>query len=152
MPIFSSFIWTSAFLVCYFIWVVFLCLFIIFFFNLLGLRSPFPRLQGWILSFGFSPPMYGPVVCVSFIYGEIYAEIFVFDFVFVCLFFIWWARLSEVVMLSSDDWVCIFVFCCLDEASCTGSYWWLGDAGSCIQVVSFVWVLTIWFSLGLVLW
>ena len=42
--------------------------------------------------------------------------------------------------------------CCLDEASCTGCYWWLGDVGSCIQVVSFVWVLTIWYSLGLVLW
>ena len=42
--------------------------------------------------------------------------------------------------------------CCLDEVSCTGCYWWLGDARSCIQVVSFVWVLTIWYSLGLVLW
>ena len=41
--------------------------------------------------------------------------------------------------------------CCLDEASCTGCYWWLGDARSCVQVVSFVWVLTIWYSLGLVL-
>ena len=42
--------------------------------------------------------------------------------------------------------------CCLDEASCIGCYCWLGDAGSYIQVVSFVWVLTIWYSLGLVLW
>ena len=42
--------------------------------------------------------------------------------------------------------------CCLDEASCTGCCWWLGDAGFCIQVISFVWVLTIWYSLGLVLW
>ena len=42
--------------------------------------------------------------------------------------------------------------CCLDEASWTGCYWWLGDAGSCIQVVSSVWVLTIWYSLGLVLY
>ena len=42
--------------------------------------------------------------------------------------------------------------CCLDKASCTGCYWWLGDAWSCIQVVSFVWVLIIWYSLGLVLW
>ena len=46
-----------------------------------------------------------------------------------------------------------FVFvCCLDEASCPGCYWWLGDAWSCITVVSFVWVLTIWYPLGLVLW
>ena len=42
--------------------------------------------------------------------------------------------------------------CCLDEVSCTGCYWWLGDARACIQVVSFGWVLTIWYSLGLVLW
>ena len=42
--------------------------------------------------------------------------------------------------------------CCLDEVSCTGCYWWLGDAGSWIQVVSLVLVLTIWYSLGLVLW
>ena len=42
--------------------------------------------------------------------------------------------------------------CCLDKASCTVCYWWLGDAESCIQVVSFVWVLTIWHSLGLVFW
>ena len=42
--------------------------------------------------------------------------------------------------------------CCLDEASCTECYWLLGDARSCIQVVSFVGVLTIWYSLGLVLW
>ena len=42
--------------------------------------------------------------------------------------------------------------CCLQEASCTECYWWLGNAGSCIQMASFVWVLTIWYSLGLVLW
>ena len=48
---------------------------------------------------------------------------------------------------------CYFCFvCCLDESSCTGCYWWLGDAGSCIQVVSFMWVLTTWYSLGLFLW
>ena len=41
--------------------------------------------------------------------------------------------------------------CCLDVASCTGCNWWLGDAGSWIQVVSFVWVIIIWFSLALVL-
>ena len=26
-----------------------------------------------------------------------------------CLFFLSWARLNEVVILSFDDWVCIFV-------------------------------------------
>ena len=44
-----------------------------------------------------------------------------------------------MVILSADDLVCIFVlFVFLDEASCTGCYWWLSDAGSCITVVSFV--------------
>ena len=42
--------------------------------------------------------------------------------------------------------------CCLDEASCTGFYWCLGEARTCIPVVSFVWVLTLWYSLGFVLW
>ena len=45
LPISSSFIWTSVFLVCSCICVVFPCLFIIFF-NILCLRSPFPMLQG----------------------------------------------------------------------------------------------------------
>ena len=42
-----------------------------------------------------------------------------------------------------------FLFCFLFRWSVL--HWWLGDAGSCIQVVSFVWILTIWYSLGLVL-
>jgi len=42
-----------------------------------------------------------------------------------------------VVILSADDWACIFVLF-FGEASCTGCYLWLGYAGSCIQVVSFV--------------
>ena len=29
--------------------------------------------------------------------------------VFVCLFFFWCARLTEVLILHADDWVCIFV-------------------------------------------
>ena len=48
--------------------------------------------------------------------------------------------------------LCVCFVCCLDEASCTGCYWWLGAAGSRIQAASSVWVLTIWSSLGLVLW
>ena len=32
--------------------------------------------------------------------------------------------------------------CSLDDASCTGCYWWLGNAGSSIQVVSSGCVLT----------
>ena len=65
------------------------------------------------------------------------------------------------VCFSSDgqDWVrqyslcywfgLYFCFvCCLNEVSCIGCYWWLGDARSYIQVVSFVWVLTVWYFSG----
>ena len=45
LSISSSFIWISVFLVCSFICIVFICLSIIFFFNLLHLRSPFPKVQ-----------------------------------------------------------------------------------------------------------
>ena len=38
--------------------------------------------------------------------------------------------------------------CCLDKVFCKGCYWRLCDAHSCIHVASFVWVLTIWHSLG----
>ena len=112
LPISSAFIWTSVFLVCSFICAIFLCLFIIFFktYCVWGLLlSSFKK--SWIISlkkvefflpFGFFPPKVGPVVCVNFIYGEICADFF-------CLFFLWWARLSEVVILSADDWVCIFL-------------------------------------------
>ena len=62
--------------------------------------------------------------------------------VFVCLFSLWRARLSEVVLLSADDWVCIFVLFVV-PMRCPAQ----GDAGSCVQVVSSVWVLTIWYSL-----
>ena len=40
---------------------------------------------------------------------------------------------------------------CLYEVFCIGCYWWFGYSGSCIQLVSFVWVFTICYSLGLVL-
>ena len=46
----------------------------------------------------------------------------------------------------------VFSFCLLFRwASCTWCYWWLSDAWYWNQVVSFVWVLTIWYYLGLVL-
>ena len=32
-----------------------------------------------------------------------------FWFLFVCLLFLWWSRLSDMVILSADDWVGIFV-------------------------------------------
>jgi len=130
--------------------------FLSFFFGLIycvwGLLFPDFK-ESWILSlkkvefflsFGFCSPKIGPVVCVSFLWGEICAK---------CLFF---------SVMGKAEWggkhVCwwlglYFCFVCyLDEASFTGCSWWLGDVRYCIQVVSFVWVLTIWYSLGLVLW
>ena len=77
-----------------------------------------------------------------------------FCWVFVCL--------SVFPLMGQAEWggnsVCWWLdlyfrfVCCLDEAPCTGYYWWLDDARYCIQVFSFVWVLTIWSSLGIVLW
>ena len=110
-----------------------------------GRLSPVFKVE-FFLPFGFCLPKAGPVVCVSFIWGEICTEYFLFVFPLmgkaewggnpVC----WWLGL-------------FFCFvCCLDEVSCTGCYWWLCDAGSCIQAISCVWVLTIWYSLALVLW
>ena len=48
--------------------------------------------------------------------------------------------------------VFVFLFCCLDEASCTGCCWRLGDTRSCIPVVSFVSSHYLITPLGLVLW
>ena len=69
--------------------------------------------------------------------------------------------LSFCLFFSSDGqgwvkwWSCllmigfVFLFCLYFKwGSWRGCYWWLGDAEFCIQVVSFVWVLTIWYSLG----
>ena len=41
------------------------------------------------------------------------------------------------VILFADNWVCIFV-CVLDVGFYIECYWWLGDARSCIKVVSFL--------------
>ena len=115
--------------------------------------SPFPRLQGEVLSFFWFLPSYGwsSDLCKLPIWWDLCG---VFVCLFVCFLFLWWAPLSEVVILSADDWV-FFLFvcfvCCLDDVSCTGWYLWLSDARSCIHVVSFLWVLTIWYSLGLIL-
>ena len=48
-----------------------------------------------------------------------------------------------MVILSAYDWVYIFVLFVVWMKSCTGCYWWLGDARSCIEVVSSVGILTI---------
>ena len=147
LPISSSFIWTSVFLVWYFICVVFLCLFIISLFLLTycvwGFLFPGFKVQ-FFLPFGFCPPKVGPVVWVSFVQGEICAELL---FAFSLMSKAEWG-LNPVCWWLGLYFCCV---CCLDE-SCTGCYWWLGDAGPCITVIFFVWVLTIWYPLGLVLW
>ena len=109
--------------------------------------------ESWILSlkkielflpFDFCLPKVGLVVCVSFIWVRFVLSFYLFVFPLmgkpgwggtpVC----WWLGLY-------------FCFvCCLDDVSCTRSYWCLGDARSYIQVASFVWYFTIWHSLGLV--
>ena len=78
---------------------------------------------------------------------------FVLSFLFICLFVFPLMGKAEWAANPVCWWLGLhFCFvCCLDEVFCTGCYWWLGDARSCIQVVSFVWVLTIWYSLVLVL-
>ena len=121
------------------------------FFKVTLLRSPFPRLQGklnsfleegWVLSFFWFLPSKGwsSGLWVS------YRVRFVLSF---------FSDVQGCVRWYSGCWwlgLQFWFVCCLDEVSCTGCYWWLVDAGSYIQVVSFVWVLTIWYSRGLVLW
>ena len=105
LPIYFSFIWTFVFLVCSFICAVFLCLFIKNKQqkNLLCLKSPLPRLQGWILSSFCFLPSYS---CSSGLYNLPIG----WDLSWVLfLFFLWWARLSELVILSADDWISNFV-------------------------------------------
>ena len=80
----------------------------------------------------------GPVFYEGLVFGVTCVCIPVEGGGFSCLC---WAGLCEVVILYSDDFVCVFV-CCLSEASCTGCCWQLGDARSCTQVEAFVRVLT----------
>ena len=114
----------------------------------------FPGFKGsWILFLKkvefFLPFGFCPLRLVQWFVWDSYRVRFVLSF---CLF--------VFPPMSKAEWggnpVCWWLyFCfvsCLDEASCTGCYWWLGGAKSCIQVVSFILVLTTWYSLGLILW
>ena len=121
------------------------------------LRSPFPRLQrklnyfleeGWILFSFWFLPSYG---CSSGL-----CELCLgwnLCWVFVCLFFLLWARLNEVVIMSADDWVCIFVLCviqmkCHTQAA-TGGWVMLGLVFKWFPLCEFS---LFDYSLGLVLW
>ena len=136
--------WTSMFLICSFTCIVFLCLFVIFL-NLLCLSFPFPGFNvEFFLPFGFCPRKFGLVICVSFVWGDIVRRFYILPLMDKAEWggnLVWW-------------WFGLYFcsVCCLDEASCTRCYCWLGDARSCIQVIFLVWLLTIWYSLGLVLW
>ena len=80
LPIFS-FIWTSVCLAYFFICVVFLYLFLFFLtYCVLGLLFPDFKVE-FFLPFCFFPPKVGPVVCISFMEGEICAEL-----LFLCFF------------------------------------------------------------------
>ena len=94
----------------------------------------------FLLPLGFCPPKAGPVVCVSFLSGEVCAE-----FLFVCLFFLWWARLSEVVcclLTTGIVLVCVVRWGVLHRVLLVDGwrgvwYWWMGGTGSwCSLVVS----------------
>ena len=113
-----------------------------------GLHFPGFRVE-FFLPFGFCPSKAGLVVCVNFLKGEICAE-----FLFVCLLVFPLMGKAEWGGNPACWWLGLYFYfvCCLDKASCTGYNWWLGDTGSCIPVVSFVWILTIWYHIGLVLW
>ena len=142
---FSSFIWTSVFLVCSFICAVFLCLFFfkVFFSQASRKIDFFP----WKMLNSFFLFVSALLRLVQWFVWASYRVRFVLSF---CLF--------VFPLMGKAEWGCTpvcwwlglyFCFvCCVDEASCTGCYWRLGDAGSCIQGASFVWVLTIWYSLG----
>ena len=130
---------------------IFFCLFIFFFFKLLCLRSPFPRLQVWISScFWFLPPVgnVSPVFNVGFVLGVNCACILVEGGVF--------PPLMGMAVWGGNPvcwWFCL-CFCLLFG---WGILNWLllalGCARSCIQVEAFVRVLTNWYSLELgVLW
>ena len=69
---------------------------------------------------------------VQWFVWALYRVRFVLSF---CLFILWWARLSEVVILSADDWVSIFVLfvvwmrCPAEGATVVGWCWVLYSSG-----------------------
>ena len=137
---------TFVLLICSFIGVVFLCIFIIIFFNLLSLKSLFPKIQNWIFFFLLVSALLSLVsgLCKLQIGWDLCWDFFG---VVVCLFVFPLKGKAEGGGNPVSWWFCLYFcfVCCLDKALCTGCYLWLPDAGTCIQVVSFVWVLTVWY-------
>ena len=155
MQLFSAFSFFLFFSFLFFFWLSAFSFF--FFFKVLCLKSPFPRLQGklnsffeegWIHSSFWFLPSWGwsSGLCELCIGWDL-------CWIFVCLFGFPLKGKAECSGTPVCWWLGLFLLCLLlDEASCPGCYCWLGDARSCIQVVSFLWILTVWYSLGLVLW
>ena len=113
LPISSSFFWTSVFLHLCSIALPFLSFFSFFFFFWVivfevsfSLASKRVELFSWRRLTYFFLLVSALLRLVQWFVWALYRVRFVLSF---CLFFLWWARLSEVVILSADDWVCIFV-------------------------------------------
>ena len=125
--IYSSFIQTFVLLVCSFICVVFLCHFIFFFlltncFWVLlfqGFKFEFFSYFGFCPSKGWSSDL-----CKLHIAWDL---CWVIDYLLVFPLMGKTEWVGNPVCWWLDLYFC-FV-CCLDEASCTGCSWWLGDAG-----------------------
>ena len=126
------------------------------FFRVLCLKSPFPMLQGklnssleesWIISSFWFLSSWGWSSCLC--------ELRIgWDLSWIFVWLVGFPLMGKAVWSGTPAcwWLSLFFFvCCFDEASCPGCYFWLGDARSCIQVVSFLWVCTVWYSLGVVL-
>jgi len=113
LPISSSFIWTSVFLVCFFICAVFLCLFIIFL-KLILFEVSFPQASRKVEFFpwrrlnSFFLLVSALLSLVQWFVWGLYRVRFVLSF---CLLFVFplMGKAEWVVILSADDWVCIFV-------------------------------------------
>ena len=109
----------SVFLVCSFISVGILCLFIIFLtYYVWGLLFPSFKVEFFLL-FGFCPIKVGPVVCVS-----LYRVRFVLSF---CLFVFPLKGKAEWDGNPVCFWLGLYFcfVCCLDEASCTAGWCWV---------------------------
>ena len=143
---YSSFIWTFVFLVCSFICVVFLCLFINFLtYCVWVLLFPGFRVE-FFLPFSFCPLKVGPVVCVNFIEGEICAE-----FLFVCFSSDGqgWVRWYSCLLMIEFAFLfyLLFIWAFLHRVLLV-----VGWCQVLYSSVFFVWVITVWYSLWLVFW
>ena len=115
LPISSSFFFG---LLCFFTCAVLLCLFFLsflffsFFFWVIvfevsfSLASKRVELFSWRRLTYFFLLVSALLRLVQWFVWALYRVRFVLSF---CLFFLWWARLNYVVILSANDWVCIFI-------------------------------------------